>query len=68
MGTYIGNTKSVQYMSPYMNYLSTSFLKDTADQMLNTTLFFNKNVVFQAQAEYSYFSADFRLKIFLYYS
>ena len=26
------------------------------------------NVVFPAQAEYSYFSADFRLKIFLYYS
>ena len=32
------------------------------------TLFFYKNVVFPAQAEYSYFSADFRLKIFLYYS
>ena len=32
------------------------------------TLFFSKNVVFPAQAEYSYFSADFRLKIFLYYS
>ena len=32
------------------------------------TLFFDKNVVFSAQAEYSYFSADFRLKIFLYYS
>ena len=30
--------------------------------------FFCKNVVFPAQAEYSYFSADFRLKIFLYYS
>jgi len=29
---------------------------------------FYKNVVFPAQAEYSYFSADFRLKIFLYYS
>ena len=27
-----------------------------------------KNVVFPAQAEYFYFSADFRLKIFLYYS
>ena len=25
------------------------------------TLFFNKNVVFQGQAEYSYFSADLRL-------
>ena len=32
------------------------------------TLFFYNNVVFSAQAEYSYFSADFRLKIFLYYS
>ena len=32
------------------------------------TLFFYKNVVFPAQAEYSYFSADFRLKTFLYYS
>ena len=28
---------------------------------------FNKNVVFPAQAEYSYFSADFRLKIFLWH-
>ena len=27
--------------------------------------FFYKNVVFPAQADYSYFSADFRLKIFL---
>ena len=32
------------------------------------TLFFYENVVFPAQAEYSYFSADFRLKIFLNYS
>ena len=32
------------------------------------TLFFYKNVVFLAQAEYSYFSADLRLNIFLYYS
>ena len=30
--------------------------------------FFYKNIVFPGQAEYSYFSADFRLKIFLYYS
>ena len=29
---------------------------------------FYKNVVFPAQAEYSYFSADFRLITFLYYS
>ena len=30
--------------------------------------FFNKNVVFPAQAEYSHSSADFRLKILQYYS
>ena len=35
---------------------------------LHSFFFFYKNVVFLAQAEYSYFSADFRLKIFLYYS
>ena len=34
----------------------------------NILFFFYKNIVFPAQAEYSYFSADFRLKIFLYYS
>ena len=35
----------------------------------SSTLFFvvYKNVVFPTQAEYSYFSADFRLKRFLYY-
>ena len=32
------------------------------------TLFFYKNVVFPPQAEYYYFSADFKLRIFLYYS
>ena len=31
-------------------------------------LTFYKNVVFRAQAEHSYFSTDFRLKTFLYYS
>ena len=30
------------------------------------TLLFHNNVVFPAQAEHSYFSADFRLKIFLF--
>ena len=30
-----------------------------------TLFIFNKNVVFPAEAEYSYFSADFRPKIFL---
>ena len=38
------------------------------DVLKLTLCFFYKNVVFPAQAEYSYFSADFRLKIFLYYS
>ena len=33
-----------------------------------TLFFFYKNVVFPVQVEYSCFSADFRLKIFLYYS
>ena len=36
--------------------------------ILPFTLSFFKNVVFPAQAEYSYFCADFRLKIFLHYS
>ena len=36
--------------------------------VLKYTVFFNKNVVFPTQTEYSYFSADFRLEIFLYYS
>ena len=37
--------------------------------IINSTLFiFYKNVVFTAQTEYSYFPADFRLKILLYYS
>ena len=34
----------------------------------NTLFFFYKDVVFPAEVEFSYFSADFRLKIFLYYS
>jgi len=35
-------------------------------KLLRSTLFFwYKNIVFPAQAEYSYFSANFRLKIFL---
>ena len=32
------------------------------------SFFLYKNVVFLVQAEYSYISDDFRLKIFLYYS
>ena len=43
--------------------------KDEKQWANKSTLFFlYKNVVFPAQAEYSYFFADFRLKIFLYYS
>ena len=34
---------------------------------LYTLFFLYKNDVFPVQAEYSYFSADSRLKIFLYY-
>ena len=42
---------------------------DTAKNMArHLHSFFYKNVVFPAQAEYSYFYANFRLKIFLYYS
>ena len=33
-----------------------------------TLFFFNKNIVFPAQDEYSYFSADFRLTIYTLYS
>ena len=35
---------------------------------INSFFYIYKNVKFPAQAEYSYFSADFRLRIFLYYS
>ena len=44
------------------------FMGFYANGFLSTLFLFYKNVVFPAQAEYSYFSADFRLKIFLYYS
>ena len=37
-------------------------------RILGTLFFFNNNVVFPAEAEHSYFSADFRQKIFVYYS
>ena len=35
---------------------------------IHSLFFIRMLTVFPAQAEYSYFSADFRLKIFLYYS
>ena len=40
----------------------------TVDFFLSELFLFNENVVFLAQAEYFYFCADFRLKIFLYRS
>ena len=44
------------------------FIVDDGGSVVYLHFFFYKNVVFPAQAEYSYFYADFRLKIFLYYS
>ena len=41
------------------------FLAFIDKKVLHSFFFFNKNVVFPVQAEYPYFSADFRLKIFL---
>ena len=44
-------------------------LKQEHDTGARYAVFFcYKNIVFLAQAEYSYISADFRLKIFLYFS
>ena len=57
---------SSQSRSPFSGSLQAFCL--TVRAYLNTPFFFYKNVGFPAQAEYSYFSADFRLKIFLYYS
>ena len=50
----------------YVYYISTVSVNF---QVNVTTLFiFIRMLFFPPQAEYSYFSADFRLKIFLYYS
>ena len=43
-------------------------MRDPGKLIFWPTLFFYKNVVFPAQVEYSYFFANFRAKIFLYYS
>ena len=48
--------------------LSWSLSSNETEVYSTLLFFFYKNVVFAAQAEYSYFSADFRLKIFLYHS
>ena len=53
-------------MATQCNAILTSVL--LSRYVCSYTLFFYKNVVFPAQADYSYFSADFRLKIFLHYS
>ena len=46
----------------------TSLFYFNNNKCMHTLFCFYKNVVFPAQTEYSYFAADFRLKIFLYYS
>ena len=60
-----------------VNNVSSQYLAPSKDRhMLNFRLmavrdihsFLYKNVVFLAQVEYSYFAADFRLKILLCYS
>ena len=56
---------SLRYLQIYMQLTSLFCLIPKVDTLF---FFFYKNVVFPTQAEYSYFSADFRLKIFLYYS
>ena len=56
-------------MATVMRYFCLHFTSvQLSRYVCSYTLFFCKDVVFPAQAEYSYFSADFRLKIFLYYS
>ena len=57
------------YMATVMRYFCLHFTSvQLSRYVCSYTLFFSKDVVFPAQAEYLYFSADFRLKIFLYYS
>ena len=56
-------------MATVMRYFCLHFTSvQLSRYVCSYTLFFSKDVVFPAQAEYSYFSGDFRLKIFLYYS
>ena len=43
----------------------TSYNSRVSFPSADTLFLFYKNIVLLAQAEYSYFSADFRLKIFL---
>ena len=68
--------KTIRWVSGRLNYHWVDLIKalrrismGLLQRGISYTLFcFYKNVVFPAQAEYSYFSRDFRLKIFLYYS
>ena len=56
-------------MATVMRYFCLHFTSvQLSRYVCSYTLFFCKDVVFPAQAEYSYFSADFRLKILLYSS
>ena len=56
-------------MATVMRYFCLHFTSvQLSRYVCSYTLFFSKDVVFPAQTEYSYFSAHFRLKIFLYYS
>ena len=56
ISNFLDSFKVVQRIVPF-------FQRKWADSC--DSFFFYKNVVFPAQAEYSYFSADFRLRIFL---
>ena len=54
--------------SSRLRLISINKVQCTVDTARSTLFILYKNDVFRAQAEYSYFSADFRLKIFWYYS
>ena len=60
-------TPALELMSPVRTIIGIKNKLLVLNLNLNYTLFFffYKNIVFPAQAEYSYFSADVRLKIFL---
>ena len=56
-------------MATVMRYFCLHFTSvQLSRYVCSYTLFFSKDVVFPVQAEYCYFSAHFRLKIFLHYS
>ena len=66
----IGGSEKCNCEGGFLNFRVCVFLKSAVSLKvkLRYTLFFYKKVGFPAQAEYSYFSADFRLKIFFSYS